>query len=86
MLMPCPMLENPQYLRQVIEETGAHQTNLESPESAEHLCEKCDSYAEQWAPVAEEYWNTHSHPERVYGNYSEEKQNHPELAAFEHAD
>lgn len=29
------MLENPQYLRQIIEETGAHQTNLESPESAE---------------------------------------------------
>ena len=80
------MLENPQYLRQIIEETGAHQTNLESPESAEHLCGKCDSYAEKWAPAAEEYWNTHSHPARVYGNYSEEKQNHPELAAFEHAD
>ena len=83
-LMPCPMLENPQYLRQIIEETGAHQTNLESPESAYHLCGKCESYAESWAPVAEEYWSTHSHPDRKYGNYSKEKQVHPELAAFEH--
>ncbi len=84
-LRPCPMLENPQYLRQIINETGAHQTNLESPESAEHLCAKCDDYAEAWKPEAEEYWNTHTHPNRTYGNYSEEKQNHPELAAFEHA-
>ena len=85
-LRPCPMLENPQCLRQIIEETGAHQTNLESPESVEHLCAKCESYAEDWAPVAEEYWNTHSHPELRYSNYSKEKQAHPELAAFEHAD
>ena len=84
-LRPCPMLENPQCLRQIIEETGAHQTNLESPESVEHLCAKCESYAEDWAPVAEEYWNTHSHPELRYSNYSKEKQAHPELAAFEHA-
>ena len=78
------MLENPQCLRQMIEETGAHQTNLESPETVEHLCGKCDEYAKTWAPAAEEYWNTHAHPRREYGNYSEEKQNHPELAAFEH--
>ncbi len=84
-LRPCPMLENPQCLRQMIEETGAHQTNLESPETVEHLCGKCDAYAKEWAPAAEEYWSTHTHPKREYGNYSEEKQNHPELAAFEHA-
>lgn len=84
-LRPCPMLENPQCLRQMIEETGAHQTNLESPETVEHLCGKCDAYAKEWAPAAEEYWSTHTHPKREYGNYSEEKQKHPELAAFEHA-
>lgn len=84
-LRPCPMLENPQLLRQIVEETGAHQTNMESPEEVDHLCAKCDEYAKNWAPVAEEYWKTHDHPNRRYSNYSEEKQLHPELAAFEHA-
>ncbi len=48
MLMPCPMLENPQMLRKMVEETGAHSTDLESPESVEHLCAKCDPYAAIW--------------------------------------
>lgn len=56
MLRPCPMLENPEKLRKMVEESGAHSTDLQSPESADHLCAKCDSYAEHWKPVAEELW------------------------------
>lgn len=56
MLRPCPMLENPQCLRKMVEKTQAHSTDLQSPESAEHLCAKCDKYAEHWKPVAEELW------------------------------
>ena len=82
-LRPCPMLENPELLRGMIERTGAHQTNMESPETVEHLCAKCDEYAAAWAPVAAEYWNSHEHKRRGYENYSREKQEHPELAAFE---
>lgn len=37
----CPMLKNPDLLVQMVYATGAHQTNVESPESVEHLCEKC---------------------------------------------
>ncbi len=55
-LRPCPMLENPEMLREMVEKTGAHSTDPESPESAEHLCSKCDAYAENWKPVAEELW------------------------------
>ncbi len=84
-LRPCPMLENPELLRGIIERTGAHQTNLESPETAEHLCAKCDDYAKTWKPVAEEYWGSHEHKRRGYENYSQEKTEHPELAAFEEA-
>lgn len=40
-LIPCPMLKNPELLVQMVYATGAHQTNVESPESVEHLCEKC---------------------------------------------
>lgn len=85
-LRPCPMLENPDELRGMIERTGAHQTNMESLEEVEHLCAKCDAYAQAWAPVAQEYWDTHQHPQRKYENYAPEKVAHPELAAFEHAD
>lgn len=56
MLQPCPMLENPEKLRKMVEKTGAHSTDLQSPESAEHLCAKCDAYAENWKPVAKELW------------------------------
>ena len=56
MLRPCPMLENPQKLREMVATAGAHSTDLQSPESAEHLCSKCDHYAEHWKPVADKLW------------------------------
>ena len=56
MLRPWPMLENPQCLRKRVDITQAKSTDLQSPESAEHLCAKCDKYAEHWKPVAEELW------------------------------
>jgi MoaA/NifB/PqqE/SkfB family radical SAM enzyme len=56
MLRPCPMLENPQALRNIVNKTGAKSTNLAHPESAEQLCSKCDDYAKIWAPKAKEIW------------------------------
>ena len=82
-LRPCPMLENPQLLREMVDRSGAHQTNLESPEEADHLCAKCDDYAEKWAPVADEIWASQTHRKHSYENYSQEHRDHPELAAFE---
>ena len=61
MLRPCPMLENPGRLTQMVEKSGARSTDLESPESAEHLCGKCVAYARDWAPTAERLWDE-SHP------------------------
>lgn len=55
-LRPCPMLENPDVLPKLVAESGAHSTDLEAPESAEHLCEKCTAYAECWKPEAEKLW------------------------------
>lgn len=55
-LRPCPMLENPQELRRIIEETGAKSSNLEGAETAEMLCSRCDKYAEHWKPTAEKLW------------------------------
>ena len=56
MLRPCPMLENPEKLREMVAKSGAHSTDLQSPETAEHLCAKCDKYAQHWKPVADKLW------------------------------
>ncbi len=61
-LRPCPMLENPDCLRHMIAKTGAQSTDLLEKESAEQLCSKCDRFANAWAPVAEELWNSTKHP------------------------
>ena len=69
-LRPCPMLENPSLLREMVKCTGAHDTNMESPETADHLCDKCEDYAKEWAPIAEKYWKDHQHPHPKYENYA----------------
>lgn len=56
MLRPCPMLENPDKLREIIEKTGAKSSNLEGEETAEMLCSRCEHYAEHWIPTAEKLW------------------------------
>lgn len=53
---PCPMLESPDILQRIAKETGAKSTDLQLPELAEHLCEKCRDYAENWKPCAEKLW------------------------------
>lgn len=56
MLQPCPMLENPEKIKGMVAKSGAHSTDLQSPESVEHLCAKCERYAENWKPVADNLW------------------------------
>ena len=55
-LRPCPMLENPELLQKMVEETGAKSTDLQSPETADHLCGKCDQYAACWKERADQMW------------------------------
>ena len=55
-LRPCPMLENPEILQRIVNETGVHSTDLQSPESVEHLCGKCKPYAASWKPSADKVW------------------------------
>ena len=50
------MLENPEMLQMMVEKSGAHSTDMQSPESAEHLCGKCEEYAANWAPEADRLW------------------------------
>ena len=52
-LKPCPMLENPECLQELVEKTGAKSTDMKSPESPCSLCGKCEPYAKNWAPTAD---------------------------------
>lgn len=58
MLRPCPVLDNPGRLTQIVEESGTRSTDLESPERACDYCNRCVPAAEKWAPVADELWNS----------------------------
>ncbi len=85
-LRPCPMLENPEILRKMIDKTGASSTDLIEKESADHLCSKCDRFAEEWAPVAEEIWNSTTHPKPMTQYYRETPEGRAELEAKKEAE
>ena len=72
-LRPCPMLENPEKIREIIARTGAHSTDLQSPESVEHLTEKTEPYARNWTPSANELWQC-SHNCAACAGHPEEKE------------
>lgn len=56
-LRPCPMLENPEKLKEMVLKTGASSTDLQSLENVEHLCDKCRNYADNWIETANKLWN-----------------------------
>ncbi len=85
-LRPCPMLENPEILRKMIDKTGASSTDLIEKESADHLCAKCDRFAKEWAPVAEEIWNSTTHPKPMTQYYRETPEGRAELEAKKEAE
>lgn len=70
-LRPCPMLENPQCLRCIVKETGAKSTDLVNQEDVETLCSKCDKFAAEWQPKADELWKNTKHPKPKTQYYRE---------------
>lgn len=57
MLRPCPMLENPEKLRQMVETTKATNTDYKNIENVEQLYGKTKQYADQWQETADRLWN-----------------------------
>lgn len=73
-LRPCPMLENPELLRQMVKKTGAHGTNAECDETVDELCDKCTPYSKEWAAAANEIWAAEEkHFTPKYSNYAKKK-------------
>lgn len=56
LLRPCPVLDNPGRLTEIVEKAGAKSTDYQNLESAKEFSDKCVEKAEKWAPVAERLW------------------------------
>jgi MoaA/NifB/PqqE/SkfB family radical SAM enzyme len=55
-LRPCPLLDNPERLVEVVEAAGAVSTDLVKPEDVRDLSAKCVDTAENWAITSEKLW------------------------------
>lgn len=58
-LRPCPLLDNPEKIRDMVNESGAYSTQPVDKENVEDLTNKTEDVAKNWAPVADELWNKH---------------------------
>lgn len=57
MLRPCPVLDNPGRLTELVENSGAKNTDYQNPESAKEFSDKCVPAAASWAVTAKRLWN-----------------------------
>ncbi|WP_352419405.1 radical SAM protein [Proteiniborus sp.] len=55
-LRPCPLLDNPGRLTEMVEKSGAKSTDMQNPEDVHDLSSKCKDAARNWAPVADKLW------------------------------
>jgi len=57
MLRPCPLLDNPEKLREMVNKTNAYSTQPIDEESVEDLTDKTNVISEQWAKTADVLWD-----------------------------
>ncbi len=56
MLRPCPLLDNPKVLQEIVDNAGTKSTDFTQPEDVHALCAKCVAASEKWAVVADRLW------------------------------
>jgi MoaA/NifB/PqqE/SkfB family radical SAM enzyme len=56
LLRPCPLLDNPERLIEMVKQSGAASTDLIEPEDVRDLCGKCVNTAGKWAVTADRLW------------------------------
>ena len=57
MLRPCPLLDNPGALSEMVHETGAKSTDYTHPEDVDELESKTKAAAERWAKTSAPIWS-----------------------------
>lgn len=56
-LRPCPLIDNPQALYDIVQESGAHPTQVnEKPGDLKQLKEDLKNYASRWGAIADKIW------------------------------
>ncbi|MEL7654874.1 MAG: radical SAM protein [Bacillota bacterium] len=56
-LRPCPLLDNPGKLAEMVHASGAFSTDLQHPEDVDELCARCVETAEKWKETADRLWH-----------------------------
>jgi len=69
MLRPCPLLDNPPVLAEMVHESGAKSTDMEAPEDVDELCAKTVEAAKAWAEVADKIWAENPKKEKYEEKY-----------------
>jgi MoaA/NifB/PqqE/SkfB family radical SAM enzyme len=62
-LRPCPLLDNPDTLRAMVERSGAYSSQPLDEEPVDLLCNKCKHASEEWAKASAKLWD--ATPENV---------------------
>ncbi|MPN10401.1 hypothetical protein SDC9_157696 [bioreactor metagenome] len=55
-LRPCPLLDNPHRLVEMVDASGAKSTDFIAPEDVHGLSAKCVKASEKWAVTADKIW------------------------------
>jgi MoaA/NifB/PqqE/SkfB family radical SAM enzyme len=56
MLRPCPLLDNPDMLKEMVQTSKAESTQPKDREDVVDLTNKTQEVSKKWAPIAEEIW------------------------------
>ncbi len=58
-LRPCPLLDNPEKLKEMVDKSGAYSTQPIDKEDVNDLTSKTEGAAKNWAPTADKLWEKH---------------------------
>ena len=61
-LRPCPLLDNPEFLKEMVHASKAHSTEMLSPEDVDQLTAKTLAASENWKAVADRIWEDPQEP------------------------
>ncbi len=65
LLRPCPLLDNPHKLREMVHISGAHSTQPIDHEDVDELTGRTEQIAQQWGKVADQLWYSSASPTGV---------------------
>ena len=72
LLRPCPILDNPDCIVDMVHKSGAHSTEYLAPEEPEKLAAKTRCASEAWAKTADEIWKKYNLSGKAFDPKTEE--------------